>query len=86
MGQKAVEVKWDLMFIEARAGKLFNLWAHLIEKKKNKGPWLVLFKYYLLIALFAVAPVVVGIYGLFFKPFFTKKTRLKQQYYLGLNQ
>jgi len=82
--QKAVDVKWDLMFIEARAGKLFSIWAKLITKKKNRGPWLVLFKYYLLIALFIVAPVVVGTYGLLFKPFLSKSIQKKKNYYLDL--
>lgn len=85
VGQKAVEVKWDLMFIEPRANVMFNIWANAINKKKNKGPWLVLFKYYLLIALFMVAPIVVGIYGLVFKPFLSKSINKKKQYYLGLN-
>jgi hypothetical protein len=83
--QKALHVKWDLMFIEARAGKLFSIWAKLIAKKKNRDPWLVLFKYYLLIALFIVAPVVVGTYGLLFKPFLTKSINKKKQHYLELN-
>lgn len=83
--QKAVNVKWDLMFIEARAGKLFSLWANLVASKKNRGPWLVLFKYYLLIALFIVAPVVVGTYGIFFKPFLAKSINKRKQYYLELN-
>ncbi len=83
--QKAVDVKWDLMFIEARAGKLFSIWANLIAKKKNRGPWLVLFKYYLLIALFVVAPVVVGTYGLLFKPFLSKSISKKKHYYQELN-
>jgi len=85
VAQKAVEVKWDLMFIEPRANVMFNIWAGIINKKNNKGPWLVLFRYYLLIALFMVAPIVVGIYGLFFKPFLGKSIYKKKQYYLGLN-
>ncbi len=83
--QKAIDVKWDLMFIEPRANIMFSLWAKLINKKKNKGPWLVLFKYYLLIALFMVAPVVVGIYGLLFKPFLGKSINKKRQYLMELN-
>ncbi len=83
--QKAVEVKWDLMFIEARAGKLFSIWANIIIKKKNRAAWLVLFKYYLLIALFIVAPLVVGTYGLLFKPFLSKNINKRKQYYQDLN-
>ncbi|MES2732805.1 MAG: hypothetical protein V4714_13710 [Bacteroidota bacterium] len=83
--EKALEVKWDLMFIEARAGKLFSMWANLITRKKNRAFWLVLYKYYLLIALFMVAPLVVGIYGVIFKPFFGKSINKKKQFYLGVN-
>jgi hypothetical protein len=85
IAQKGLDVKWDLMFIEQRAGKLFSMWANLISKKKDRGPWLVLFKYYLLIALFVVAPVVVTTYGLLFKPFFNKSTTRKRNYYLQVN-
>jgi len=83
--QKAVEVKSNLMFIEPRAGKLFSIWANVISKKKNRQGWLVVFKYYLLFALFIVAPVVLLINGIFFKPFLGKQIRLKKQYYLALN-
>jgi hypothetical protein len=82
---KAVEVKWDLMFIEGRAGMLFSIWANIIIKKKNRAFWLVLFKYYLLIALFGVAPIVVGINGIIFKPFLGSRINKKKQHYLELN-
>jgi hypothetical protein len=81
----AVEVKWDLMFIETRAVKLFSIWANIIIKKKNRAFWLVLFKYYLLIALFGVAPIVVSINGIFFKPFLESRINKKKQHYLELN-
>jgi len=83
--QKAVEVKPDLMFIESRARILFSIWANLIIKKKNRRPWVFLFKYYLLIALFIVAPIVVFINKLTFQPFLRKRINQKKQYYLALN-
>jgi hypothetical protein len=83
--QKAVEVKPDLMFIESRAKILFSIWAKLIIKKKNRRPWVFLFKYYLLIALFIVAPIVVFINKLTFQPFLRKRINQKKQYYLALN-
>jgi hypothetical protein len=82
---RAVEVNPDLMFIEARAKKLFQLWAKIIIRKKNRAPWVVLFKYYLLIALFIVAPIVVSLNNLLFRPFVRKRIHQKKQYYLELN-
>ncbi|MBC7451428.1 MAG: hypothetical protein H7259_08070 [Cytophagales bacterium] len=83
--QKALEVIPNLMFIETRGAKVFSIWANLIYKKKNRRPWLIAFKYYLLIALFIVAPFVVLINELLFKPFLRKQINKKKQYYLGLN-
>ena len=54
--QKAVDVKYHLMFIERKAGRLFVIWANVITKKKKRSGWLVAFKYYLLIALCIAAP------------------------------
>jgi hypothetical protein len=82
---KAVEVKSSLMFIEARAGKLFSIWANVITRRKKRSLWLKIFKYYLLFALFIVAPIVLTINNLFFRPFFGKAIHRKKQYYLGLN-
>lgn len=84
VAKKAVVVHPDLMFIEARAKILFSLWANLIIKKKNRKPWVFLFKYYLLIALFIIAPVVVLINKLLFQPFLSKSINQKKQFYLAL--
>ncbi len=83
--QKAVEVKSNLMFIEPRATKLFSIWAGFIIKRKNRSAWLVVFKYYLLIALFIIAPVVLIINNLLFRPFLGKSIARKKQYYLAVN-
>jgi len=82
---KALEVDSNLMFIEARAPKLFSVWANIIIKKKNRAFWLVLFKYYLLIALFMVAPIVLSINSVIFRPFLGKRIQKRKMYYLGLN-
>jgi len=79
-----VEVKANLMFIEGRAGKLFSIWAKFISNRKNKTFWLIIFKYYLLFALFIVAPVVLLINNLLFKPFLGKSVQKKKEYYLGV--
>ncbi len=86
VNQNAVEVIPDLMFIEERAPRLFSIWANIIIKRKNRAAWLTVFKYYLLFALFIVAPVVLTINALFFRPFFGKKIREKKLYYQGLKQ
>jgi hypothetical protein len=85
VGQHAVEVKSNLMFIEPRATKLFSIWANFIIKRKNRSAWLLVFKYYLLIALFIIAPVVLLINNLLFRPFLSKSISKKKQYYLGIN-
>lgn len=80
----AVDIKSNLMFIEGRAGRLFSIWANFIIKRKNRGFWLNVFKYYLIIALFIVAPFVLLINMIFFKPFVGANIKRKKEYYLGL--
>lgn len=82
---KALDVYSDLMFIEQRAGKLFAVWAKLINSTKNRKLVVSLFKYYLLVALFMVAPVVLLINRFTFKPFVGKSIKRKKEYYLGVS-
>jgi ABC-type sugar transport system permease subunit len=53
-------------------------------KRKNRKAWLVVFKYYLLFALFIIAPIVLTINALFFRVFFLSKAARKMNYYKGL--
>ncbi|MBI3883861.1 MAG: hypothetical protein HY305_06565 [Sphingobacteriales bacterium] len=85
VNNKAVEIKYRLMYIESKAGHIFKLWANFISKRQKKAPWLVAFKYYLLIALFIAAPIILTVDALFFKPFLSKRIKEKKQYYLGVN-
>jgi hypothetical protein len=85
VSQRAVELKYKLMFIEARARGIFLAWATFISKRRKKSGWLVAFKYYLLIALFLGAPVLLAVDAIFFRPFLSKRISAKKQYYLGLN-
>jgi hypothetical protein len=85
IAQQAVYVKYGLIFIEERGSKLFKLWAKLISRKKNRTKWLVYFKYYLLIALFVAAPIIITIYSVTLRPFMSKSIKRKKQYYLALN-
>jgi len=80
--QKAVVVKYPLMFIESKAKFIFAAWAKFIAKRKNKAPWLSAFKYYLFVALFLGAPVLLTLDAIFVKPFSAKKIKAKKQNYL----
>jgi hypothetical protein len=85
VSQGAVAWQYRLMLIESKATIIFAAWARIIAKKKNRTPWLVAFKYYLLIALFVGAPILVALDAVFVKPFSSKKIKRKKQYYLELN-
>src|ERR1700756_1531200 len=84
VNNKAIEVKTNLMFVEGRAKKLFAIWGNLVKKSKNRKRTLVFFKYYLIIALFIVAPIVLFIYRLLFAPFLSGLIKRQKQYFLGL--
>ena len=83
--KKAVVVKYNLMFIESKAKRIFTIWANLIVKRKNRAPWLVAFKYYLIIALFVAAPIILTVDALFFKPFLSGRIKRQKQFFSGVN-
>lgn len=74
-----------LLFVESRAKIIFRAWASLIIKKKNRNLWLKIFNLYLLIALFVIAPVVLSVYTIFFRPFMGAGIRKQTLIHLGLN-
>ena len=82
--QGAVEIVADYMIIEKLAPRLFLIWATFISKRKNRKAWLVVYKYYLLFALFIVAPIILTVNAILFRPFSGKKIREKKLYYQGL--
>ena len=85
IAQKAVQINYSLMFTEARAKPIFSAWAKFIAKRKNRVPWLSAFKYYLFIALFLGAPVLLTLDAIFLKPFSSKRIKLKKLKYLQVN-
>jgi hypothetical protein len=85
VSQRAVELKYKLMFIEARARGIFLAWARFISKRRKKSGWLVAFKYYLLIALFIAAPIILTVDAILFKPFLAGRIKRQKQYYSGVN-
>jgi hypothetical protein len=82
--QGAVPVKYALMFIESKARKIFKVWAGIISRRKKKDAWLVAYKYYLLIALFIAAPIILTVDAILFKPFLQKRIKRQKQYYSGV--
>jgi hypothetical protein len=81
----AVEINYNLLFIEGKAKFIFAAWAKFISKRKNQAPWLSAFKYYLFIALFLGAPVLLTLDAIFLKPFSSKRINAKKQNYLQVN-
>ncbi len=84
VNQNAVDIKADYMIIENLAPRLFSIWAKIIIKRKNRAVWLVVFKYYLLFALFIIAPIVLTVNSILFRPFMGKTIEEKKKYYQGL--
>jgi len=80
----AVKLKYNLMIIESVASKMFKLWANFIVKRKNRAIWLKAFKYYLMIAFFIGAPILLTIDAIFIRPFSSRRIRAKKGYYLNL--
>jgi hypothetical protein len=82
---KAVELKYPLWLMETTAVPTYVKWAQLLVKKKKRTIWLAAFKYYILIALFIGAPILLIIDAVFIKPFSSRRIKQKKQYYLALN-
>ncbi|WP_138481775.1 hypothetical protein [Dyadobacter bucti] len=83
-----IAIPTDILFIEQRAKKLFRIWAGLIKKKGTtpaKRKRLVgFFKYYLLVALFMVAPMLLLVYNLLIAPFTGNTIKKKKEYFCGV--
>lgn len=82
-----VTIPVSILFIESKAKRLFRIWANLILKRVEKGGsrkrWINLFKYYLVIALFVVSPILLGIYFIFVRPFKGRQVKSDIAYYSG---
>ncbi len=83
--QGAVNIKYHLMFIERKAGRIFLIWSKIINGSKKRRALLVAFKYYLLIALCVAAPVILLVDALFFKPFLGRRIKQQKEYYAGVS-
>jgi len=82
---QALVVKYNLLFTELKADRIFSIWANFIDKRKNKRTWLIVFKYYLIFALFIVAPILILMNTLLIKPFIKAKIKKQISYYSSVN-
>ncbi|MBS1524680.1 MAG: hypothetical protein JST19_03460 [Bacteroidetes bacterium] len=80
--QKAVSIKYPLLLLETTAVATYVKWAKFIVGKKNRKRWLTAFKYYLYVALFLGAPILLTLDAIFIKPFSSKRIKAKTQNYL----
>jgi hypothetical protein len=81
-----ISIPTDILLIEEKAKRLFKIWSHLITKygtSPKRRKWMIKgYTYYLIVALFVVAPIVLVFYQLFYVPFFRKTINRKKQVFL----
>ncbi|WP_026450864.1 hypothetical protein [Aequorivita capsosiphonis] len=78
----AVKVDSSLIATDIRGNIVFTKWADLLIKKEGeeRGKWLVYFKYYLLFAIWLIAPIVFIVFLLTYLPMYRKIQRDKAYY------
>ena len=78
-----VTVPTDILFIEKRAKRLFRIWADIIKRfgktPRSRRLWVSIYKYYLIIALFIVAPIVLLVYYILVLPFVYKRVAAEKK-------
>ncbi|QQX77860.1 MULTISPECIES: dialkylrecorsinol condensing enzyme DarA [Aequorivita] len=81
----AVKIDPSLIATDIRGNVVFTKWAnHLIKKEgEERKKWLVYFKYYLLFAIWLIAPIVFIVFLLTYIPMYRKIQRDKA-YYLSV--
>ncbi|MCP4976734.1 MAG: dialkylresorcinol condensing enzyme DarA [Maribacter sp.] len=81
----AVHINPFLVLTDKRGNVLFSKWANLIIKKGGPGnpkrlKWIGLFKYYLLFAIWVIAPIVFIVFLLTYFPTYQKRRKEKEYY------
>ena len=78
----AVKIDPSLIATDIRGNVVFTKWAnHLIKKQgEERKKWLVYFKYYLLFAIWLIAPIVFVVFLLTYFPMYRKIQRDKAYY------
>ncbi|MCF6346952.1 MAG: dialkylresorcinol condensing enzyme DarA [Flavobacteriaceae bacterium] len=85
----AVRIKPFLVLVDKRANILFGKWANLIIKKgkagdPKRGKWIKAFNYYLLFAIWLIAPIVFVVFLITYLPL-TRKIKKEKEYYMSVN-
>jgi menaquinone-dependent protoporphyrinogen IX oxidase len=81
----AVDVNPYLIATDIRGNMVFSKWANLISRKgksdaAKRKKWLVLFKFYLLFAIWVIAPIVYIVYLITYLPSIGKIKKQKKYY------
>jgi hypothetical protein len=78
----AVKVDPSLIATDIRGNVVFTKWANVLIKKEGdkRSKWLVFFKYYLLFAIWLIAPIVFVVFLLTYLPMYRKIQRDKAYY------
>lgn len=83
-----IDVPADILFIEQKAKRIFRIWAGLIKRKgtteSKRAFWVKAFNYYLIIALFGVAPILLLLYNLLVRPFTQSSIKNKKKYFCSV--
>ncbi|MCX2678329.1 dialkylresorcinol condensing enzyme DarA [Galbibacter sp. EGI 63066] len=84
--QKSASISSFLVFADKRANILFGKWANFIQSKGEPGGrkrnfWLKMFKFYLLIAIWVIMPIVFILFLLGYVPFYGAIKKSKQRIY-----
>ena len=91
MSRGLIKIPSKILFIEARAKKIFRIWAGIIDRKSTtkarRKRWITFFRLYLNFALYFVSPIIYLIYSILIRPFCQGKIRKRKEhyYYLGIN-
>ncbi|WP_335965154.1 hypothetical protein [Galbibacter sp. PAP.153] len=84
--QKAAYISSFLLFADKRGNVLFNKWAKYIKSKGapntiKRDFWLKIFKFYLLLAIWIIMPIVFILFLLGYIPFYGAIKKAKQRIY-----
>lgn len=82
---KAVKIKPFLVLVDKRANVMFDKWANFILKKGSHGDaerarWLKVFNFYLLFAIWIIAPIVFIVFLLTYLPMLLKIKKDRKYY------
>lgn len=88
LAENKIDIHPSVLLVEMRGKSLFLAWANLIKRKsassKKRSFWVSVYKYYLLVALFIISPIVLTIYTLLIRPFTGKSIKKKKEHFLYL--